>query len=272
MKIIVLMEDTWKDPAYRYEHGLSIYIETKRHRLLVDTGKTDAFFCNAKKHGIDLSKVDTVVLSHGHYDHGGGIMAFHKQNPKAGIYLQRTACGSYYHGERYIGIDKGIARLPQARLLEGDVQIDEELFLFSGITGRKYFAQSNLALSQRVEGKDMPDSFAHEQCLAIRQEEGILLVSGCAHNGILNILERYRELFPDGPAMVISGFHMMKKGEYSPEEQEVICATARELSKMDAIFYTGHCTGEEAFALMKPIMGEKLQRMYSGMQIMWDVR
>ena len=107
MKIIVLMEDTWKDPAYRYEHGLSIYIETKRHRLLVDTGKTDAFFCNAKKHGIDLSKVDTVVLSHGHYDHGGGIMAFHKQNPKAGIYLQRSACGSYYPRP---GCWKGICR------------------------------------------------------------------------------------------------------------------------------------------------------------------
>ena len=117
----------------------------------------------------------------------------------------------------------------------------------------------------------MPDSFAHEQCLAIRQEEGTLLVSGCAHTGILNILERYRELFPSDPDMVISGFHMMKKGEYSPAEQEVICATARELSKMDTVFYTGHCTGEKAFALMKPIMGAKLRRMYSGMQVMWEV-
>ena len=106
MKIVVLMEDTGRDPAYRSEHGLSIYVETEKHRLLVDTGKTDAFLGNAKRQGIDLAKVDTVVLSHGHYDHGGGIMSFREINPHAVIYMQQSACGGYYHGERYIGIDK----------------------------------------------------------------------------------------------------------------------------------------------------------------------
>ena len=167
MKIVVLMEDTGRDPAYRSEHGLSIYVETEKHRLLVDTGKTDAFLGNAKRQGIDLAKVDTVVLSHGHYDHGGGIMSFREINPHAVIYMQQSACGGYYHGERYIGIDKRIAGLANIRMLEGDWRIDRELFLFSGITGRKYFAQGNLSLRKREEGKEMPDSFAHEQCLAI---------------------------------------------------------------------------------------------------------
>ncbi len=67
--------------------------------------------------------------------------------------------------------------------------------------------------------------------------------------------------------MVISGFHMMKKGEYSQEEQEAICATARELAGMDTVFYTGHCTGEQAYAWMEPLMGGKLKKMYSGMRI-----
>lgn len=267
MKIVVLMEDTGRDPAYRSEHGLSIYVETEKHRLLVDTGKTDAFLGNAKRQGIDLAKVDTVVLSHGHYDHGGGIMSFREINPHAVIYMQQSACGGYYHGERYIGIDKRIAGLANIRMLEGDWRIDRELFLFSGITGRKYFAQGNLSLRKREEGKEMPDSFAHEQCLAIMQEGGSLLISGCAHNGILNILDRYQELFSDAPKMVISGFHMMKKGEYSQEEQEAICATARELAGMDTVFYTGHCTGEQAYAWMEPLMGGKLKKIYSGMRI-----
>ena len=104
MEMVVLMEDSCKNPAYKYEHGLSVYVETKRHKLLVDTGKTDAFIYNAKQHGIDLEKVDTVVLSHGHYDHSGGILDFRDRNRHAVIYMQRTALGDYYHGERYIGM------------------------------------------------------------------------------------------------------------------------------------------------------------------------
>lgn len=267
MKIVVLMEDTCGNPSCSYEHGLSIYVETKKHRLLVDAGATDAFLGNAEMLGIDLKKVDTFILSHGHYDHAGGILAFHAYNPAARIYMQRSACGDYYHGRRYIGIDKKIAKLPNVKMLDGDYRVDDELFLFANITGRKYFAKSNLLLSKRVNGKDVQDPFDHEQCLAITQDDGNTLISGCAHNGILNILSRYQELFPEPPKTVVSGFHMMKKGGYSKEEADIICATAQQLGKMDTVFYTGHCTGSQAFALMEPYMGEKLVQIHSGTQI-----
>ena len=61
MKIVILMEDTCGDPSCSYEHGLSVYVETKKHKLLIDTGATDAFMHNAAKLGIDLTKVDTVI-------------------------------------------------------------------------------------------------------------------------------------------------------------------------------------------------------------------
>ena len=239
MKVTILTENTVYKRGLLAEHGLSLLIDTGRRRYLFDTGQSRVFLHNAVKLGIDLKGLDGVILSHGHYDHGGGIMSFREINPHAVIYMQQSACGGYYHGERYIGIDKRIAGLANVRMLEGDWRIDRELFLFSGITGRKYFAQGNLSLRKREAGKEMPDSFAHEQCLAITQEGGSLLISGCAHNGILNILDRYQELFSDAPKMVISGFHMMKKGEYSQEEQEAICATARELAGMD-IFKSIH--------------------------------
>jgi len=261
------MEDTCGNPACSYEHGLSVYIETGKHKLLVDTGATDAFIRNAEKLEIDLTKVDTVILSHGHYDHAGGILAFHAQNPDAEIYMQRTACDDYYHGERYIGIDKRIAGLDCIRMLDGDFRIDEELFLFTHITGRKYFAKSNLLLSKRAGQKNIQDQFAHEQCLVITQDQEHTLISGCAHNGILNILDRYQELFSGQPKRVVSGFHMMKKGEYEKEEAMIICETARQLGRMDTVFYTGHCTGSRAFALMKPYMGDRLVEIHSGMQI-----
>lgn len=265
MKIVILMEDTCGDPSCSYEHGLSVYVETKKHKLLIDTGATDAFMHNAAKLSIDLTKVDTVILSHGHYDHAGGILSFYEQNKTARIYMQRSACGDHYHGERYIGIDKRIEKLDSVRMLDGDDRLDEELFLFSGITGREYFAESNLALSKRDGGETIPDDFAHEQCLVITQDGENTLISGCAHNGILNIISRYRQMFAQDPVQVISGFHMMKKDAYTNEEAETIKRTAQRLCGMETIFYTGHCTGDQAMQLMAPILGEKLVRIHSGM-------
>uniref|UniRef100_N2A3H7 Metallo-beta-lactamase domain-containing protein n=1 Tax=Eubacterium plexicaudatum ASF492 TaxID=1235802 RepID=N2A3H7_9FIRM len=280
MKIVVLIEDTgientgmediFTNPSCCFEHGLSLYVETKKHKLLVDTGATDAFIKNAEKLNIDLTGVDTVIISHGHYDHTGGIPAFHELNPKAQIYMQRSACGDFYHGERYIGMDPAIAELDCVHMLDGDCRIDEELFLFTKITGRKYFAKSNLLLSKKVNGQHAPDTFEHEQCLVITQGEEHTVISGCAHNGILNILSKYQEWYDKPPKTVISGFHMMKKGAYEQVEAQIICETAAQLCTeelSDTVFYTGHCTGEQAFALMKPYMGDRLRKIHSGMQI-----
>ncbi len=267
MRIVTLMENTCGRPDCRCEHGLSLYIETERHRLLADTGASPAFMENADTLGVTLTDVDTVVISHGHYDHAGGLMAFAARNPDAQIYMQRLAGEDYFHGERYIGIDKRLITLPQVHLIDGDLQIDEELSLFSGITGRRCFPQSNLALSRRTGDGSGQDSFAHEQCLVIRQGERRVLISGCAHNGILNILDRYRELYHGEPDIVVSGFHMMKKADYTMEERQVILDTARELSGCRTVFYTGHCTGEAAIALMRPVMGEKLIVLHCGMEL-----
>ena len=105
----------------------------------------------------------------------------------------------------------------------------------------------------------------HEQCLVITQNGKRWLLSGCAHNGILNILDRYKELFNSYPDYVITGFHMMKReGEHTEEEKAVIIQTAQELSQLDTVFYSGHCTGIPAFELMKEIMGDKLIALHSG--------
>ncbi|MCI8280827.1 MAG: MBL fold metallo-hydrolase [Lachnospiraceae bacterium] len=268
MRILTLMENTSGNPQYVCEHGLSVYIETRNHRVLADTGASSGFLENACSLGVDLEKVDTVVLSHGHYDHSGGILAFSKKNPRARIYMQEAAGEDYYHGDRYIGIDQRILELPQVIFLNGDAQIDEELFLFSNVTGRRCYPQSNLSLSRLEDGKQVQDDFAHEQYLVIREQEKQILVSGCAHNGILNILDRYRELFQDVPDAVVSGFHMMKKTEYTPQERRVILDTAEELKRMETVFYTGHCTGEPALKLMESVMGDRLHRIYSGCEIL----
>jgi 7,8-dihydropterin-6-yl-methyl-4-(beta-D-ribofuranosyl)aminobenzene 5'-phosphate synthase len=91
MKIITLVENTCGAENCIAEHGLSIYIETEKHKLLLDTGQTDAVVKNAEDLGIDLTAVDTVILSHGHYDHSGGILPFSELNHTAQIIMQKKA-------------------------------------------------------------------------------------------------------------------------------------------------------------------------------------
>lgn len=268
MKIFTLVENTCGSSECIAEHGLSIYIETDKHKLLVDTGQTDAVIKNAAVIGIDISAVDTVILSHGHYDHSGGIIPLSEHGLKADIYMQRTAAEPHFNGEKYIGIDEQILKLSGVKLLDGEYTIDDELFLFSGIKGRRCYPQGNLKLLRLNEGNRVQDDFSHEQCLVVSQNGKKVLISGCAHNGILNILDRYRELFDSVPDYVISGFHMMKKeGEYTQAEKDVICATAKELSKMKTVFFSGHCTGIPAFEMMKKIMGDKLCSLHSGDEV-----
>lgn len=269
MKIITLIENTSKAPRFHAEHGLSLYIETSNHRLLMDTGASGLAWENADTLGIDLAKVDTVVISHGHYDHAGGLLEFVKRNPRADIYMQKKALGKFYHGERYIGIAPEIANLPQLKLVEGEYSIDEELELFSNISGRILWPEGNQLLSELVDGIHRQDEFLHEQCLVVKEKETKVLISGCAHNGIINILDRYQELYQGYPDLVISGFHMMKKTDYTEAEKENIKATARKLKDLPTVFYTGHCTGEPAFALMKPIMGERLCSLGAG-EMVWE--
>lgn len=267
MKITVLMENSpGDDPRLIPEHGLSLLIETKRHRLLMDTGPSPHTWENAARLGVDLSSVDTVILSHGHYDHTGGVMSLAETHPGLTVYLQRSALGAFYSGERYIGMDPRIAMLPGLRLLDGDFVIDEELSLFAPITGRRLWPASNLALSEIVAGVRRQDRFLHEQFLVVHEEERLVLVTGCAHNGILNLLDRFRDHYHRDPDAVISGFHMMKKTAYTEEETAAIEETGHILSSLQTEFWTGHCTGTAA-GLLQEVMGPKLHLLHTGLVI-----
>ncbi|MBQ8877960.1 MAG: MBL fold metallo-hydrolase [Lachnospiraceae bacterium] len=271
MKIVTLMENTPGQADCLFEHGLSIYVETAKHKLLVDTGASDKFLNNAEILGVDLQEADTLILSHGHYDHAGGILPFALRNDKADIYLQKSAMDAFYHKdeeqERYIGIAPEISKLPKVKLMEGNYRIDEELFLFTGVTKRRLWPSGNKVLKIKRGDEFIQDEFIHEQYLVIEEDSKRVLISGCAHNGILNILDKFRELYNTWPDAVISGFHLKKKSGYTQEDLDNIRQIAEELSKLPTKFYTGHCTGEEPYGMMKEIMGEQLIYLHSGDKI-----
>ena len=114
-----------------------------------------------------------LFLSHGHYDHSGGILAF-AENPNARIYIRENAFEDFYHvkdhGRRYIGIDKEIKKLEQVVIAGSDLRIDEELFLFTNVTGRRMWPEGNRELKVVKNGELLQDDFSHGNLLSKRKE------------------------------------------------------------------------------------------------------
>lgn len=274
MKVITLVENTEGNAHCPSEHGLSYYIETGNHRILMDAGADDLLVRNAEQLGVDLSAVDIAVLSHGHYDHGGGLPAFLNINHTASVYVQKKAFGSYYsvHEEksRYIGLPEELRNHRQLVLLEGNYTIDDSLSLFTNHSTRLHRPSANQSLKEKTDSTLIPDSFAHEQYLVIQEHGHHYLFGGCAHHGILNILESFRDLYHGNADAVFSGFHMNQKSGYSEDDMNLIIDTAVALSHTSTTFYTGHCTGIAPYEAMKKIMGDQLQYLHCGDRISLD--
>ena len=153
------------------------------------------------------------------------------------------------------------------RFISGDTVIDDELELFTIQKRSHELPFTNKRLLVRKGNEYIRDDFRHEHYLVIRQDGKSVLMSGCAHNGILSIMDAYVEKYGKAPDAVISGFHLMKKTPYREEEIREIEDIARELNKYPTRFFTCHCTGVDAFDIMKTIMGERLSYVHSGEEI-----
>lgn len=261
MKVIILMENTACKPQYAAEHGLSLYLETNGHKILFDTGASGAFADNAGLLGIDLSQVDLAVLSHGHYDHGGGIRRFLEINDHAPLYLNCRAFGQYYNGtEKYIGLDPALEGNSRLIFTDNYIKLDDGLELFS-CNDRAGSCPVDSAGLTRKQGSDrVPDTFFHEQYLVVSEDGRKIVISGCSHKGILNIMEW---LHPD---ILIGGFHFMKQ-EITAQGNSRLDAAAEKLMEYDTEYYTCHCTGIAQYHYLKEKMGGKLHYLAAGQSL-----
>ena len=264
-----LMEDTEGSAGVYAEHGLSFLVKAGGHRYLIDTGASDFTWDNAEKLGVSVTDVDAVVLSHGHYDHTGGMLSLAEMGYRGPVYLRDNAGLPYYNlkeGERYIGIDPEILKLPGLHLTgkEDILQIDETLSVFSGVTGTRFAPEGNRTLFEKKDGEFIPDTFDHEQYAVLTETGRTVLISGCAHKGILNILERFKDLYWTYPDAIVSGFHMMSGTGYDEAAKAQIRAVAAKIAATGIRFYTGHCTGVAAYMLMKPFLKERLVYLHAG--------
>ena len=278
MKITVLLENTrLKNSDLIVEHGISLFIEKNGYNLLFDAGgPQESAIRNASKLGIDLREVDAVVISHGHNDHTGGLLKFFQINNKAPVYLKKEALGSYYsrrpEGEKYIGIGSEIPEkyLERLHFVDETTEISQDIFLVPNIKKDFPIPSSNHILFKKINGKLIKDDFKHELFVVIRNNSDLIVFSGCGHNGIKNIINTTKEVFPDKKiGTVIGGFHLQSGAStFAVAKKEEVEDMAQWLkSGVTGQIFTGHCTGERGFELMMPILKDKLKRIYTGMKI-----
>ena len=202
MKISCIVENTSINNDIEAEHGLSLFIETTDHKILFDMGQTELFCRNADKLGIDIAAADIGILSHGHYDHGGGLKKFFQLNKKAPVYLSKRAFEPYYNGEeKYIGLDISLKENDRLIYTDQVYRIAPGLSLYHHNDKEKQIDFGSFGLNILRHGHMLPDDFLHEQYLLIETEGKRILISGCSHKGILNIVKWFE------PDILVGGFH-----------------------------------------------------------------
>ena len=261
MRVVTLVENTACSSEFCCEHGLSFYIETGAHRILFDAGQTDAFARNAEKLGIDLGKVDFAVLSHGHYDHGGGLNTFLQINKTAPVCLRRDAFAPHHNGQgKDIGLDPELQNSDRLIFTDDAMALAPGITLYSCNDRQRITPTDSAGLLVTEGGSQQPDRFAHEQYLLVEEAGKRICFSGCSHKGILNIMNWF------SPDVLFGGFHFMKidpAGEGAARLEDA----AAILLRYPTSYYSGHCTGETQFAFLKERMGHRLHALSTGMEI-----
>ncbi len=253
MKITALLENT-SCCGLPTEHGLSLFVETENCCFLFDMGQTGLFARNADALGTDLNAADFAVLSHGHYDHGGGLATFFERNSHAPVYMSSHAFEPHYHGEKYIGLDQNMKAYSRILFVDREKEIVPGFTLYNPDAFKAADATSG-GLSMVLDGVMRPEDFRHEQYLLAEENGKRVLFSGCSHRGILNIVQWFQ------PDVLIGGFHLSR---YPLDD--MLASLAEKLDSFPTVYYTCHCTGAGQYRFMQKRM-KNLHYLSTGEQI-----
>ena len=269
MKAAILSENRANLPECLAEHGLSVYIETGERKILFDLGASDVYLQNAKHMNIDLEQVDTVVISHGHYDHTGGVPSFCKINKKAKIYIHRnafettygmedgkleeTTCSIRWTEEQRRSIEERLA------LTTGVTWLTEDIAVSGTIPKIESYVSTESFYIKNTDGSLTADPMEHEQFLAVRvrdgwgKSKGVFIFSGCSHNGVIPCLSFAKTLFPGERIIgLLAGMHLYQSD--AETRRGILTQIAAE--ELEYILPV-HCTGIHAICDLKVMVGDR---------------
>jgi 7,8-dihydropterin-6-yl-methyl-4-(beta-D-ribofuranosyl)aminobenzene 5'-phosphate synthase len=245
MRIVTLIENLTYKQGLIAEHGLSFFIETRTKKILFDTGQTGNLIANAEKLHIDLRDIDAVVISHGHYDHTGGLYPFLQLNKKAKVVVKKEAFFPKYHGfERFIGVVYEPALLDgRVEYVEDVIEIDKGVFIMPDIPIRNPLDLNFNHFNIRTSEGFVNDEFNDELFLCIEKNHEISIISSCSHRGITNMMEAADQHFNMPFNLILGGFHIR---DSKPDQLNLINMYLERFSVKK--IGVCHCTGVEKFA------------------------
>ena len=251
LRITVLADDSVAARAARGEHGLCFHIETGDRRILFDTGQGLVLTDNARALGIDLGAIDTLVLSHGHYDHTGGLPSvLAAARSPVTVHLHPDALQPKFNGTRSIGIPPSARRAldaPNVRLVQSREPGEIAPGLFrTGEIPRPHPEEAPAEVFHLdPDGREI-DPLLDDQSLYFDTPHGTVVLLGCAHSGVIHILDRVQRLAAFRPIhAVIGGMHL---GAASPERMRWLLGQLRPLAPR--LLVPMHCTGPKAPAAL----------------------
>lgn len=260
MKITFLSDNKTENSLCMAEWGLSVLIQANGRKLLFDVGASPLFARNAQNLGIDLSDVDAVVVSHGHYDHTEGMETFCNINKTAPIYIHKDALSKAYGTDRQGKIEKNNCGMRwgddflnniKERLIftQYTVPIDDNIVISGNIESKGDMTETFYRPSE--DGEMKTDDMRHEQILIVKEQEGIHIFSGCSHTGILTDIERAVEIFPGEKIISITaGMHL-----YPLSDKEKRITVDRIYDMGVKYVFPVHCTGIKAIMMFKEKFG-----------------
>jgi 7,8-dihydropterin-6-yl-methyl-4-(beta-D-ribofuranosyl)aminobenzene 5'-phosphate synthase len=252
VRITVLVENTAGGRGLLAEHGLSFWIEFGTRRILFDTGQSRLLLANARRLKINLESTDAIVLSHGHYDHTGGLAAVLRISPTAKVFAHPSALlGKFKRDGNGVVRDIGMPAAAKGRLHNRENVILNERptqplpgFFLTGPPPRKTDFESTGAGFLADRRGERVDLIPDDQSAYLETPQGTVVILGCAHAGVINTLRHVRALTNQRPIrMVLGGMHL---GDATPARMEQTVAAFRELDI--PLLYPCHCTGFAAAA------------------------
>ncbi|MFO7755147.1 MAG: MBL fold metallo-hydrolase, partial [Bacteroidales bacterium] len=230
------------------EHGLSYLIEHDGRRILFDTGQSDLFLKNADIMNIDMDSVDTIVLSHGHYDHGNGLKYL-----SGGTLICHPACfGKKYGrgGKKYIGLYENRDELEKKFKLicSAEPYSITENIVFLGEIPRVTDFESKETYFTFEDGS--PDYIMDDSAVALIHKEGLFVITGCGHAGVVNTLEHALKVTGEKRIYgIMGGFHLKDNNQQT--KQTIKYLQQKEVKHV----YPSHCTALPAMAAFYDAFG-----------------
>ena len=271
MKFAFLIENKTDRDGLVAEHGLSIYIEAHGRKILFDTGASDLFVKNAEKMNINLEEVEELIISHGHYDHTGGVPAFCEINKIAPIYVHENAFYENFslneNGERSMDsipwTEHECAEIdPRIVRTSGVKWIDENIVISGTVPGIDGYEPTATFYRILEDGSVIEDNMDHEQMLVIREPEGLYVFSGCSHRGVVPAIRYAREIFGgEKIAALVAGMHL-----YSADEEMRNKVVGQIIEEEIDIVMPVHCTGINAICDLKTALKDKCIVATTGMK------